>query len=97
VFSLRLVQTPVSIAAYEVVVHLSRAPSSFNADHQGRAKESTLSVVDLAGSERASRTNNTGLRLTEASNINKSLSSLKRCMETLNWNCSRLPQTDPRV
>ena len=47
---------------------------------------SQLSLVDLAGSERAIRTNTTGDRLKEASNINKALLVLRTCMETLRDN-----------
>jgi hypothetical protein len=46
-------------------------------------KVSKLSIIDLAGSERAVRTQNTGERLNEASNINNSLMVLRRCMEVL--------------
>jgi hypothetical protein len=38
-----------------------------------------FSIVDLAGSERSSRSQTTGLRLKEASNINVSLMTLGRC------------------
>lgn len=47
---------------------------------------SQLSLVDLAGSERTNRTNNTGQRLREASNINNSLMTLRKCLETLREN-----------
>ncbi|KAF5304400.1 hypothetical protein FQA39_LY19007 [Lamprigera yunnana] len=45
-----------------------------------------LSLVDLAGSERCSRTNNTGIRLKEASRINNSLMTLRNCIEILREN-----------
>lgn len=47
---------------------------------------SQLSLVDLAGSERTNRTNNTGQRLREASNINNSLMTLRKCLEILREN-----------
>ena len=45
-----------------------------------------FSIVDLAGSERYTKTKNTGDRLREAGNINKSLMCLVRCMEVLRNN-----------
>lgn len=47
---------------------------------------SQLSLVDLAGSERSTRTNASGDRLKEASNINQALLVLRNCMETLRDN-----------
>lgn len=44
---------------------------------------SVLNLVDLAGSERAEQTGATGVRLTEAANINKSLLTLSRVIEQL--------------
>ncbi|KAG0142044.1 hypothetical protein CROQUDRAFT_725337 [Cronartium quercuum f. sp. fusiforme G11] len=43
----------------------------------------TLSVIDLAGSERASVTKNSGDRLLEGANINKSLLALGNCINAL--------------
>jgi kinesin family protein 18/19 len=40
-------------------------------------------MVDLAGSERASATQNTGIRLVEGANINKSLLALSKCISYL--------------
>ena len=45
--------------------------------------ESKLSLIDLAGSERASATNNSGVRLQEGANINKSLLALANCINAL--------------
>ena len=42
---------------------------------------SLFSFCDLAGSERISKTENTGLRLKEAGNINTSLLVLGRCIK----------------
>ncbi|KDO32474.1 hypothetical protein SPRG_02951 [Saprolegnia parasitica CBS 223.65] len=47
---------------------------------------SKISIVDLAGCERGAKTGASGLRLQEASNINKSLMNLNQCLETLRWN-----------
>lgn len=45
-----------------------------------------LSLIDLAGSERAAATQNTGIRLIEGANINRSLLALGNCINAL---CSR--------
>jgi len=42
-----------------------------------------LSLIDLAGSERASVTQNTGMRLLEGANINRSLLALGNCINAL--------------
>jgi len=42
-----------------------------------------LSLIDLAGSERAANTKNSGLRLQEGANINRSLLSLGNCINAL--------------
>lgn len=52
-------------------------------------QSSRLSIVDLAGSERTKNTGNTGERLKEAGNINKSLMVLGQCMEVLHSNQKR--------
>jgi kinesin family protein 20 len=52
-------------------------------------QSSRLSIVDLAGSERTKNTGNTGERLKEAGNINKSLMVLGQCMEVLQSNQKR--------
>lgn len=54
-----------------------------------------LSIVDLAGSERANNTHNTGERLKEAGNINKSLMVLGQCMEALRINQKKLGSAPP--
>lgn len=53
-----------------------------------KEKNSHLRLVDLAGSERANNTGNTGLRLKEGSNINKSLTTLGRVLTILSENAS---------
>lgn len=74
VFTIRLVQAPTDSRGEQLI--------------QDRRKItiSQLSLVDLAGSERTNRTNNTGQRLREAGNINNSLMTLRKCLETLREN-----------
>jgi len=50
---------------------------------QKSVRTSTLSLIDLAGSERAAATKNTGIRLREGANINKSLLALANCINAL--------------
>ena len=52
-------------------------------DRVTTTKISKMNLVDLAGSERAEKTNATGKRLTEGSNINKSLSVLGNVIRAL--------------
>ena len=42
-----------------------------------------FALIDLAGSERAANTKNSGLRLVEGANINRSLLALGNCIEAL--------------
>ena len=49
----------------------------------GNVRIGKLSLVDLAGSERASKTDNTGQRLKEGANINRSLLALGNCITAL--------------
>ena len=53
------------------------------ANAQARKQTSRLSMIDLAGSERAYKTDNTGQRLREGRNINRSLLSLANCINAL--------------
>ncbi|CAG4967757.1 unnamed protein product [Colias eurytheme] len=74
IFTIRLVQAPVDEMG-EAVIQNKKFLSI-----------SQLSLVDLAGSERTNRTKNTGQRLREAGNINKSLMTLRTCLEVLREN-----------
>lgn len=47
-----------------------------DAGTEAEVKVGKFSLIDLAGSERAANTNNTGLRLVEGANINRSLLAL---------------------
>lgn len=74
VFTIRLVQAPVDEMGDTVI------------QNKKFLSISQLSLVDLAGSERTNRTKNTGQRLREAGSINKSLMTLRTCMEALREN-----------
>lgn len=76
VFSIRLVQI-------EKVPH-NNDGQPIGSDNLLRVSQ--LSLVDLAGSERNNRTQTTGVRLKEASNINNSLMCLRNCLEALREN-----------
>lgn len=90
VFTIRLVQAPTDSRGEQLI--------------QDRRKItiSQLSLVDLAGSERTNRTNNTGVRLREAGNINNSLMTLRQCLETLRENQNtnvqkKVPYRDAKI
>lgn len=90
VFTIRLVQAPTDSRGEQLI--------------QDRRKItiSQLSLVDLAGSERTNRTNNTGVRLREAGNINNSLMTLRKCLETLRENQNsnlqkKVPYRDAKI
>lgn len=74
IFTIRLVQAPVDEMGEAVI------------QNKKFLNISQLSLVDLAGSERTNRTKNTGQRLREAGNINKSLMTLRTCLEALREN-----------
>jgi kinesin family member C2/C3 len=56
-----------------------------------------LHLIDLAGSERLSRTGAEGDRLTEAKNINKSLSALGNCISALVTKSKHVPYRDSKL
>lgn len=70
-------------------LHLSATNKSLNANIHGQ-----LNLCDLAGSERVNRSGVTGVALTEAKNINKSLSSLAGVFESLSKNQGFVPFRD---
>mmetsp|Transcript_1193 Transcript_1193/g.1938 ORF Transcript_1193/g.1938 Transcript_1193/m.1938 type:complete len:1119 (-) Transcript_1193:206-3562(-) len=68
-----------SHAVLQVVVECKdRAPGTV-----ANIKVGKLSLVDLAGSERAANTKNSGKRLVEGANINRSLLALGNCINAL--------------
>ena len=50
---------------------------------KAEGRKSKIALVDLAGSERASKTGAAGTRMKEGCNINKSLSTLGRCVAAM--------------
>lgn len=73
------------------VMHTKRAGASSNT-----MIESKLSLIDLAGSERASATQNSGVRLQESANINKSLLALANCINALSERSTKESASTPR-
>ncbi|KAI8374523.1 kinesin motor domain-containing protein [Radiomyces spectabilis] len=73
IFTIRIVRVPIDDEDYVI-------------EDPSYASVSKMSIVDLAGSERYRNTFNSGQRLKEAGNINKSLMVLGQCMETLRLN-----------
>ncbi|ODV95945.1 hypothetical protein PACTADRAFT_49376 [Pachysolen tannophilus NRRL Y-2460] len=68
-----------SHAVLQINVDSKNRTANIDEDHAF----ATLSIIDLAGSERASATKNTGERLHEGANINKSLLALGNCINAL--------------
>ena len=66
------------------VLQVSVERSERTANVVVQMQEGKLKMVDLAGSERAQRTENTGIRLLEGANINRSLLALANCINALN-------------
>eukprot|EP00052_Salpingoeca_macrocollata_P024644 m.221415 g.221415 ORF g.221415 m.221415 type:complete len:898 (-) comp22289_c0_seq5:168-2861(-) len=75
VFNIRLVRAPLDEDGEDV------SRDKFHKPHV-----SQFSLVDLAGSERNDRTGSRGDRQKEAGGINKSLMTLRRCMQVLRTN-----------
>ncbi|KAI8070830.1 P-loop containing nucleoside triphosphate hydrolase protein [Gongronella butleri] len=73
IFTIRVVRVPIIDNDYVI-------------EDPSYAMVSKMTIVDLAGSERYRNTLNTGIRLKEAGNVNKSLMVLGQCMETLRLN-----------
>ena len=65
-----------------------------------KKQQARLSMIDLAGSERAYKTDNTGQRLREGRNINRSLLSLANCINALadkSKKVSHIPYRDSKL
>ena len=67
-----------SHAVFEL--HISK---TYPTDNGNMVSTSRLSLTDLAGSERSSKVGTSGMSLQEGNNINKSLSTLGRCITAL--------------
>ncbi|KAG8905099.1 hypothetical protein FRB99_000700 [Tulasnella sp. 403] len=85
-----------SHAVFSVRVIRLRKGANFQEDPSA-VRVSRLSIVDLAGSERYKNTQNTGERLKEAGNINKSLMVLGQCLEVMRNNQRRLTNRHAEV
>lgn len=86
-----------SVASTRMNLESSRSHAIFNlsisqTEQDGSMRESDLKLVDLAGSERANATLGiaNGQRMKEGANINKSLSTLGRCISQLAKNSKML-------
>ncbi|ORX92369.1 kinesin-domain-containing protein, partial [Basidiobolus meristosporus CBS 931.73] len=75
IFTIKLIRVPKDAMTVDLKVKYSTV--------------SRISLVDLAGAERSKLTQNTGERLKEANNINKSLMVLGQCLESLRHNQTR--------
>eukprot|EP00794_Sanderia_malayensis_P000460 gene460-1102_t len=100
---LRVGQKNQNIAVTKLNQNSSRSHSIFtikilrivDVDDPHVVRISRLSFVDLAGSERYCKTQSTGDRLKEASNINTSIMTLGKCIECLRYN--QLHKNHPMV
>lgn len=63
----------------------------------GSMKSAQFNLVDLAGSEKVAKTGATGQTLKEAQNINKSLSTLGKCIYALCEGSSHVPFRDSKL
>eukprot|EP00762_Andalucia_godoyi_P004697 ANDGO_03650.mRNA.1 Kinesin-like protein 5 len=68
-----------SHAVLQIIIEQQDRASGIKTD----VRYAKLSLIDLAGSERAAVTKNSGIRLTEGANINKSLLALGNCINAL--------------
>ena len=79
----------------------SRSHAVFQVRVERRDREATtlgkLSLIDLAGSERASQTHNSGMRLLEGANINRSLLALGNCINALASGSAFVPFRDSKL
>jgi len=72
-------QSSRSHAVFTLILNCESTDSGYT----GISKHSKISLVDLAGSERSGSTGVTDIKLREGSNINKSLTTLGRCISAL--------------
>ena len=79
----------------------SRSHAVFQVRVERRDREAAtlgkLSLIDLAGSERASQTHNSGMRLLEGANINRSLLALGNCINALASGSAFAPFRDSKL
>jgi len=82
-----------SVFTIKVVSYQSTVDLTLDAAH---LRVSQLSIVDLAGVERTKRTQVTGQTMAEASNINKSLLTLRNCFDAMRHNQQAQQSANPR-
>lgn len=66
-------------------------------EHTIQTTSASLFLTDLAGSERQKATQTDGIRLKEATNINKSLSALGNVIKALTTHTSHIPYRDSKL
>ncbi|EKX50829.1 hypothetical protein GUITHDRAFT_66467 [Guillardia theta CCMP2712] len=92
-----------SVAGTDMNEHSSRSHMVLTVYTQGTSKATgtrsfgKLHLIDLAGSERLRRTCAEGERLKEAQNINKSLSALGDCMQSLVAKSKHVPYRNSKL
>lgn len=99
---LNLADSQRSVASTASNEHSSRSHAIFQifVDGQnasGEMVQCCLNLVDLAGSERAKETQARGKQFTELTNINQSLSTLKKCIRAQMTKMSHVPYRDSKL
>lgn len=74
-----------------------RGPCGPSTPAAGATLLGKLSMIDLAGSERAAETKNSGVRLIEGANINRSLLALGNCINALASGSHFVPYRDSKL
>ena len=75
----------------------SRSHAILKIHCESNGKHGVFCIIDLAGSERASVTKNSGERLQEGANINRSLLALGNCINALSNGSKHVPYRDSKL